>query len=72
MGDWGISSTWLVLREEYGDVLPLAEDGEPWAMRRMAELCELFDRDAEARTWWLRAAAAGERDAIMHLAEERR
>lgn len=72
MADSSDSLARVLLGVEFDDVVPRAEAGEPWAMRRAAELCDLFDRDAEALVWWRRAAAAGEPDAIMYLTEERR
>ncbi|MFF6873134.1 MULTISPECIES: hypothetical protein [unclassified Streptomyces] len=43
---------------------------ESHALRRVAELTELFEGEEEAQTWWHRAALQGDPVAIMMLADD--
>jgi hypothetical protein len=47
----------------------LAEKGDPESARRLAELLELHGCNVEAVTWWHRAAAFGDEDAILYVKE---
>jgi hypothetical protein len=57
------------LRELTYFVQHAAEKGDRWSCRRAAELNEVLGRQDEARTWWQRAAAAGDEDAQDYLKE---
>ncbi|MEW2626106.1 hypothetical protein [Streptomyces sp. NPDC048106] len=43
---------------------------ESHALRRIAELTELFEGEEEAQSWWHRAALKGDSVAIMMLADD--
>lgn len=55
--------------DELADAQRQGEAGDSSSARRTAELLELVEDFAGARTWWQRAAALGDRDAINYVRE---
>lgn len=53
--------------DELAEALQHAEAGDPSSARRAAELLELVEDFSAAQTWWHRAAALGDRDAINYV-----
>jgi hypothetical protein len=45
------------------------DEPDPRQLRRIAEVTEVVDGTDAAREWWVRAAAAGDRDASDYLLE---
>jgi hypothetical protein len=55
--------------DELAESQKRGEAGDPSSARRTAELLELVEDFSGARTWWHRAAALGDRDAINYVRE---
>jgi hypothetical protein len=55
-------------RTELEELLAV-DDPEPRQLRRIAEVTEVVHGDDAACEWWVRAAAAGDRDASDYLLE---
>ncbi|MGY4983952.1 hypothetical protein ACWCYL_43715 [Streptomyces sp. 900105755] len=62
----------LRFRKEYKELLEAEEKGniDSVALRRIAELTELFEGEQQAQVWWHRAALQGDPVAIMMLADD--
>jgi hypothetical protein len=53
--------------DELAEALRNGEAGDPASASRAAELLELVEDFSAAQTWWHRAAALGDRDALNYV-----